>query len=124
MTPNTRPHRSTVVVAVLFALLSGACAGPSDGVVVQNELVALRVDTNHGARTAQLVPAVGVRINARLEPRLEFASGTPLHLSSPQVTADSSYFTGNPTALLPARTETRGTLRASVCAAAAKYAAL
>ncbi len=63
-----------------------------------------------------LVPASGVRINARLKPALELPDGTVLRFDSPRLTADSAYFAERPSALVAGpRKDVRGTLRASIC---------
>jgi hypothetical protein len=70
-----------------------------------------------GARLT-LVPAPGVRINARLKPALELPDGTILRFDSDSLTADSSYFSAVPTAVIPGvRGDVHGHLRASVCPA-------
>lgn len=63
-----------------------------------------------------LIPASYIKLNARVKPALELADGSVLRFDSPELTADSSYFSAPPTVLLPGRHErVRGTIRASVC---------
>ena len=62
------------------------------------------------------VPATGTRINARLAPQLELASGRTRRLGSSGVTPDSAYFTVPPEVVLAASTNLKGAhLRASIC---------
>jgi hypothetical protein len=63
-----------------------------------------------------LIPAAGLKVNARLAPALELADGTVLRIDAARRTADSAYFAEPATALLPGhRAAVHGTLRASVC---------
>jgi len=62
------------------------------------------------------VPAAATKINARLVPQLELASGRTERLASSSVTPDSAYFAAPPEVIIPASTSLRGAhLRASVC---------
>ena len=78
----------------------------------------LRVDRSRaGERTRlTLVPAAGIRINARLKPALELSDGTVLRFDSGRLTADSAYFAEPPSVLVTGSgKDVRGTLRASIC---------
>lgn len=66
-----------------------------------------------GATRLTLIPAPGVRINARLTPALERIDGSILHFAGGRMTPDSSYFIDSP-ALETAGSIT-GRIRASVC---------
>ena len=55
------------------------------------------------------------RINARLKPALELDDRGVITFDSPDLTPDSSYFTGAPTAVIGGRTTPHGLIRASVC---------
>jgi hypothetical protein len=92
--------RSALLVAALAALL--ACRGRPPLVVLE------------AGPPLRLVAAPGVQINARLKPAIELDDGTVLRFDSPQLTPDSAYFAGAPTAALPEGAG-RGTLRVSVC---------
>jgi len=72
----------------------------------------------------RLVAAPGVRINARLKPALELDDGAVVRFDSPDVTADSAYFTAAPTAAAPLTGNRHGTLRLSVCPAGEKICRL
>jgi len=62
------------------------------------------------------VAAPGLKINARLAPQLELASGRTERLTSSSVTADSAYFTAPPEVTIPGNTPLAGArLRASIC---------
>jgi thiol-disulfide isomerase/thioredoxin len=62
------------------------------------------------------VAAPGTRINARLAPQLELASGRSERLRNAAITADSAYFTAPPELTLPRETPLTGALvRVSVC---------
>jgi hypothetical protein len=103
---NLRPSR-----LALLALALG-CGGSAD------RLAPLRVERAASAvgTTLVLVAAPGYRINARVKPALELTEGGVLRFDSPDLTADSAYYTRPPTALVPReRRSTAGTLRASVC---------
>jgi thiol-disulfide isomerase/thioredoxin len=66
------------------------------------------------------VAAPGTKINARLAPQLELASGRSVRLTSSSVTADSAYFTEPPEGTISGSTPLAGArLRASVCDSAA-----
>jgi hypothetical protein len=63
-----------------------------------------------------LMPASGLKLNARLKPVLELPDGRVLRFDSPQLTPDSAYFAGPPTTIAGGRqTSWHGKLRASVC---------
>lgn len=76
----------------------------------------LRV-THDGAHTrVALLPAPGLKVNARLKPALELPDGRVLRFDSPRLTADSAYFADPPTALIAGQqARVHGKLRASVC---------
>jgi hypothetical protein len=75
-------------------------------------LTLVRVPAGNAVRL-RLVPAWGVRINARLKPTLETAGGGLVMFDSRGLTADSAYFTASPEAITDA--PARGVIRASVC---------
>lgn len=63
-----------------------------------------------------LIATPGLRINARIKPALELTDGSIVRFDSGSLSADSAYFAGPPTAVLPGRhSRVEGTLRASVC---------
>jgi len=89
-----------------------ACAGTA---VPAAPLRVDQVSAGDGIRLT-LVPAPGIRINARLKPALELPDGTVLRFDSPRITADSAYFAEPPSVLVAGPGKAvRGTLRASVC---------
>ena len=62
------------------------------------------------------VAAPGTKINARLAPQLELASGRTERLTSSSVTADSAYFAAPPEVTIGGNTPLAGArLRASIC---------
>jgi hypothetical protein len=65
-----------------------------------------------------LVPAFGMRINARLAPALALAAGDTVRFGEAPLTEDGDYFAAPPSAMLPRPLGPRGTngvVRASVC---------
>jgi hypothetical protein len=100
----------TRAVALLLAFLM-ACSDPRPQLPVQ--LVA----TPSGGNTRlTLVPAAGIRLNARIPPALELSGGTVVRFHGSRLSADSAYFVSPPEALLPGRRgQIHGHLRASVC---------
>jgi hypothetical protein len=104
--------RIKLVRVALLALALG-CGGSAD------RAAPLRVEraASAGGTTLLLVAAPGFRINARVKPALELSEGGVLRFDSPDLTADSAYYTRPPTAVVPRATRSvAGTLRASVCA--------
>ena len=87
--------RAATGIACIAATLSG-CARVEEGEIARNELVSLMVVGVKGVRTLRLDAAPGAQINALLPPTVEFSPTERLQLSSPLVTADSSYFTASP----------------------------
>ena len=79
----------------------------------RGQLVQVQQASVSGGARLSLVPAAGVRINARLKPVLELTEGGIITFDSPDLTADSSYFTSPPTAMIDR--PPHGTIRASVC---------
>ncbi len=78
--------------------------------------VSVQVDRAGDEMVIRAVPMPGTKINARLVPQLELASGRTERLRSSRLTADSAYFTASPEVSIPASTSLRGALvRASVC---------
>jgi len=82
----------------------------------ESPLVSLDILRTTGGYHISLLAAPGARINARLKPALELASGEVLRFDSPQVTPDSSYFTGSPAAEVQGAERPRGRIRVAVCA--------
>ena len=102
---------------VCLLVLTAACDGDAERTIARSELVNVRFLLDQGARVVRLDAAPGVRINARLQPVLELDDGTHVAFASDSITADSSYFTGSPRALLATVRARRGILRASACPA-------
>jgi hypothetical protein len=95
---------------LVAALLLGAC-GPSRA----DQPVRLHLDAGDGTPILSAVPVAGYRVNGRVPPALELATGQVIRLDSGQRSADSAYFVEPPWARLPEGVPLRGTLRASVC---------
>lgn len=92
--------------------LTAACAQAQDTVAVAR-LELGRVGQNI---EVTLRPSRGARINALVPPTLELGDGGRIQLTGVRETADTSYFSGQLTAVLPAkRRRVVGTLRLSVC---------
>jgi thiol-disulfide isomerase/thioredoxin len=86
----------------------------------QVSAVEVRVIPSVDKVVVRAVPAPGTKINARLVPQLEFASGRTLRLGGAGLTSDSAYFTAPPEVTVPASTTLAGAvLRASICDSAA-----
>jgi hypothetical protein len=99
------------LLAVLLACSPACSAEP-------RAALPLRLEITRSGREAlvTLVPAAGLKLNARLKPALELRDGTLLRFDSPHLTPDSAYFAQPPTAELRDHTgPIHGTLRASVC---------
>ena len=78
--------------------------------------VDVRISHSGGQLVIRAVPAPGTKINAKLPPQLELASGRTERLTSSSVTADSAYFAAPPEVTIPGNTSLAGALvRASVC---------
>lgn len=105
------------LIVILAAVLGTACAATPDGVIAQNELVALELERSANTLELRLVPAAGARINAQFKPALETATGDRIIFDSPAVTVDSEYFTAPPFAKINGASPINGTLLASVCPA-------
>lgn len=107
-----------------WLLLGGAlcvsCTAVADGVIARSGLLSVVASGPRDARVLRLDAAPGVRINARLLPRLEFGDGTSVSFNTSSVTADSSYFIASPTATLGSSVARHGTLLVSVCPASAR----
>jgi hypothetical protein len=67
-----------------------------------------------GSSALAVVPAAGVRINARVPPALEFADGSIVRLDRGALTTDSAYFAEPPWASVGASL-TAARLRVSYC---------
>jgi hypothetical protein len=80
-------------------------------------LVSVRVARTPAGHHLTLVPAGGARINARVKPALERPDGGVSYFDAPEVTADSSYYTGEPFLDLPDPEQPRGLVRVGVCPA-------
>ena len=103
------PLRMTLVAALGLA---SACTRP------RVEPGPLQITTAPSGPDTRLVLHAGphLKINARLAPALELSDGTVLRFGAALLTADSSYYSEPPTAVLPGRhARVHGTLRASVC---------
>jgi hypothetical protein len=94
------------------ALLSAAC-----GQDQRDEPVRLHLGVRAGESILSVVPAAGYRINGRVSPALELATGQIIRLGSGRRSADSAYFVEPPWARVPEGAPLRGMLRASVCRA-------
>ena len=112
--PSASPVTGRLLAALAVALVGSGCrsgtgSAPLLGVVSEHSA---------GITTLTLVPAPGIRVNARVKPALELPDGTVLRFDSPHQTPDSSFFTRPPTLSLPGeQPRAEGTLRASVCQA-------
>jgi hypothetical protein len=92
-------------------LVLGACRGYSDPPPLRVAATAAGPDTR-----LTLIPAPGLKLNARLEPALELSGGAVIRFQSPKLTPDSAYFAEPPVAVLRGRhRRVHGVLRASVC---------
>lgn len=78
------PARATGLLLVGLA----ACGHSTPVTLVQRDL--------SGSSALAVVPAAGVRINARLPPALEFADGSNVRIDRGALTTDSAYFTEAP----------------------------
>jgi len=80
----------------------------------------MRIVRSGDRLVVRAVPAAGTKINARLAPQIELASGGVVRLTSSTLTPDSAYFASAPEAIIPASTSLKGAhLRASICDSAA-----
>ena len=77
--------------------------------------VSLQARSRGGQAILVLVPAHDLRINARVAPAIELASGGIVRLARGRVSMDSSYFLEPPWQVRPPRIPIRGTLRVSFC---------
>jgi hypothetical protein len=94
------------------ALVSAACGPPQS-----DEPVRLQLGVRAGEPILRAVPAAGYRINGRVSPALELATGQVIRLGSGRRSPDSAYFLEPPWTRVPEGPPLRGTLRASVCRA-------
>lgn len=102
--------RATMILGTLVVMASCSDANAASAPV------SLYVASVPGGTEYQLMPSPGVRINARLLPTIEFDSVSRLSLHSPDVTADSAYFVGQPRGVLvgpPGPLD--GSLRVGIC---------
>jgi hypothetical protein len=95
---------------MLGVLLSAAC-----GQHRSDEAVRLHVGVRAGEPILSAVPAAGYRINGRVSPALELATGQVIRLGNGRRSLDSAYFVEPPWTRVPEAPPLRGTLRASVC---------
>lgn len=109
-----------LLVGAGLMVLATACGSDAERTIARSELVNVQLVREPGRRVVRLQAAPGVRINARLQPVLELVDGTRVAFVSDSMTADSSYFTGSPRALLTTVRARRATLRASACPATAQ----
>jgi hypothetical protein len=120
-TPRTRRgtggcvscSRNSVSARLLVGLLLSSACGREHAA----DPVQLRLGARGEERVLSVVPASGYRINGRVPPALELATGEVVRLAGGRVSPDSAYFLEAPWALAPAAGPLRGTLRASVCRA-------
>jgi hypothetical protein len=93
-----------------------ACGGQGHAVAPPpRSLVSLTVTGSGAQRLAELHPAPGVRINARVRPTLELQDGSLIHFTGEERLSDSGYFSGIPAAAIGTTLERTALLRASVC---------
>lgn len=78
-------------------------------------LVDLRAGSRGREAILTVVPADDLRINARVPPAIELASGSIVRLARGRIAVDSSYFLEPPWEVRPPGVPIRGTLRVSVC---------
>lgn len=102
----------TLRSALAMLGLTAACA-PAQNTVVVARLELAQVEQNI---EVTLRPSPGARINALVPPTLELGDGGRIQLTGVRETADTSYFSGQLTAVLPGKQRrVVGTLRLSVC---------
>lgn len=92
--------------------LTAACAQAQDTIAVA------RLEVAQAGQNIEVTlrPSRGARINALVPPTLELGDGGRIQLTGVRETADTSYFSGQLTAVLPGRQRRIvGTLRLSVC---------
>lgn len=77
--------------------------------------VGLQAGSRGGEAILALTPADDLRINARVAPAIELATGGIVRLERGRVSMDSSYFLEPPWQVRPSRGPIRGTLRVSFC---------
>ncbi len=102
---------------VIGVVLSSACDAPR----VEPRPVALDMVRTPSGSWLRLTPGPCVKINARLAPALELASGGRITFDAGRLTPDRAYFAEPPRAEVSgAETRVAGTLRVSVCRDAAR----
>lgn len=100
-----------LVTLGLLSLLVGCAPRPKPAGALDLETTRVGADTR-----LTLLPAPGLRLNARLKPALELSDGRVLRFDSPHLTPDSAYFAEPPSVLAPGiHSQLHGKLRASVC---------
>jgi hypothetical protein len=77
--------------------------------------VELQERSRGGEVILAVVPNQGLRLNARVPPAVELASGDVLRLARGRISKDSSYFLEPPWEVRPEGVAIRGTLRVSYC---------
>jgi hypothetical protein len=96
-----RPARATTLLQLWLA----ACGSAPPVTLVPRD----------GSSALAVVPAAGIRINARVPPALEFADGSIIRLGRGALTTDSAYFTDPPWAPVNGRSLHGARLRVSYC---------
>jgi hypothetical protein len=96
----------------LLALALYAC-----GAEPNFDAARLEAGVREGRKVVMVIPAAGVRINARVPPALELENGAVIRLAAGRVMADSSYFAEPPWAASPVGVRLRGVLRVGFCRA-------
>jgi hypothetical protein len=105
--------RSRRIATVLLLGLAAYACRPEPSV----DAVRLEAGVRDGQRVVAVIPAMGVRINARVPPALELDNGAVVRLAAGRVLPDSSYFAEAPWGSLPGGVRLRGVLRVSYCRA-------
>jgi hypothetical protein len=95
----------------LASLLAATACGYSPAAAP----VSLQARSRGGEAVLTVVPAGGLRINARVPPAIELAAGGVVRLVRGRVSTDSSYFLEPPWEVRPPGVPIRGTLRVSFC---------
>ena len=111
------PFRTAIGRTFLWGLLAAsACSEPRYRQATEEDPVRLEQSPSAGGAILRLLPAAGVRINARLVPTLELNDGTRIGLVADALTKDSAYFSAPPSAFVTAaQTKTGGSIRVSYC---------
>ena len=122
--PPARRHPLPIrwLTGALFLLVGSLFLSSCDAPLQDERPVALDVLRTSSGFQLRLNASPGVKINARLKPRLELEDGENLAFDAGRITPDSEYFAEPPRAIVPAsRTRVAGTLRVSICRVPASY---